>query len=282
MSAREPAVRSGRAPDPLIRALQRGGMAVEDNNRWAVFRQRDRRRAVVGYLDAVQIDALRLTGALTPFGEDATTLIWSGPAGHSGSLRDGSALRRPDPKASARRRKPIEQVLDALNNDRDRLRARNAGLRLTSDIQRAMSPQSVTMRWDAAGAVDGSRKADRGGGSISAAAAKRQLDAVAAAVGDQAFSAVIGLLVHGRPLTRIAGDCGLDRPSSRQGDCERLAGGCACIRFWSLSVICGFQNAVERKPFCTPGPTPLGVVQPIALAASRCMRSSIEASPFDR
>jgi len=150
-------------------------MAVEDNHRWAVFRQRDRRRAVVGYLDAVQIDALRLTGALTPFGEDATTLIWSGPAGQTGSLRDGSALRRPDPKASARRRKPIEQVLDALNNDRDRLRARNAGLRLTSDIQRAMSPQSVTMRWDAAGAVDGSRKADRGGGSISAAAAKRQL-----------------------------------------------------------------------------------------------------------
>jgi len=38
----------------------------------------------------------------------------------------------------------------------------------------------------------------------------RQLDVVAAAVGDQAFSAVIGLLVHGRPVMRIAGDCGLD------------------------------------------------------------------------
>ncbi len=64
----------------LVRALQRGGMAVQlDIDRWGVWRGRDRRGRMIGVVSGAEIDVLRIRESLQPCGDGhPTILIWSG------------------------------------------------------------------------------------------------------------------------------------------------------------------------------------------------------------
>jgi len=202
---------TGHGADRLIRALQRGGMAVAaPGGSWAIYRDRDRRRRIVGTLDGVAVEALRSTGSLCPLGTDTATLVWTGPAPRASDpvpapaplpVEAGSPARRPH-------RSAMVQVLDTLEDPDAAVRARNAALRFNGDIHRAASPQSVTMRWDAAGAVDGSRGTGGAGMGQSALAAARRLSRIRAALGETGSAALIALILHERPLARIAADAG--------------------------------------------------------------------------
>lgn len=207
----------------MIRALQRGGMAVEGSAQgWEVYRERDRRRRPVGTLDRVAVDALRSSGHLCPLGEAGDRLVWTGPM-----PEPVPEAVRPDPPGEPssilkRRRSPMEQVLGALPDEHNKVRARNAALRLNGDIHRAASPQAVTMRWDAAGAVDGTRRAGAGGASLAALAAGRRLAAVRAAMGEQGCNAVVALVLHERPVGRIAAEAGWPKGRGAAVLAERL------------------------------------------------------------
>ncbi len=207
---------SGVGTDRLIRALQRGGMAVATaSGRWDIYRDRDRRRRVVGALDGVAVEALRSTGALCSLGGSDSVLVWSGPLPEqdTGAPLPVPAAVRPDGTAGQRQRQQrqrsaMAQVLEALAEPGAAGRARNAALRLNGDLHRAATPQSVTMRWDIAGKVDASRSPGGAGMGQAALAAARRLSALRTALGEGAMAALVALVLHERPPTRIAVDAG--------------------------------------------------------------------------
>lgn len=63
----------------LVRALQRGGMAVQIGaDRWGVWRGRDRRGRMIGVISGAEIDVLRMREALQPWGEgQPPILVWN-------------------------------------------------------------------------------------------------------------------------------------------------------------------------------------------------------------
>ncbi|MEM7767806.1 MAG: DUF6456 domain-containing protein [Pseudomonadota bacterium] len=201
---------TGGAHDRLIRALQRGGMAASGaDGVWSIYRDRDKRRRIVGTMDAVAVDALVSTGRLCALGETGRILVWSGPAVTGAAATPVATPLIPGKAKPQPRRTPMEQVLAQLSDERTRLRARNAALRLDGDVHRAATPRSVTMRWDGAGAVDGTRRAGDGAGtSHAAAAAARRIADMRTALGSEHFAALLALVLHERPLNRIAADAG--------------------------------------------------------------------------
>ncbi|MEM0985916.1 MAG: DUF6456 domain-containing protein [Pseudomonadota bacterium] len=200
--------------DRLIRALQRGGMAaMTTTGAWSVYRDRDKRRRVIGTLDGVAVDALRGTGHLAPFGSKSDILVWSGPAipgaGAAATELEDRPIAAPAPDRTRRvRRSAMEQVMDEMPDETARIRARNAALRFNGDLHRAATPQTMTMRWDPVGAVDGTPRRGTAGFSGSAAAAARRLATVEGLLGNVRMHALLGLVLHGQSMARIAAQGG--------------------------------------------------------------------------
>lgn len=86
-----------------------------------------------------------------------------------------------------------------------------AANRLAADLERSAATQSVTMRWDAAGAVDGGG-AERAGGRLATAVdAGRRLASVHEFVGERRWRLLADLVIHEVSLPALAAAHALPR-----------------------------------------------------------------------
>lgn len=150
------------------------------------------------------VASLTANGEIGPAPGGGGRLTWRGPV----SKDMVTARRRPKTPRPGRQRRParsaLQQVLDELPSETGRGRVVAAANRLAADAERAAAAQSVTMRWDEAGKVDGGRGWGEAGAHIAAQRAERRLSTVRARLGAGAYGALLELVVYGRSLPAIA------------------------------------------------------------------------------
>lgn len=186
----------------ILRALMRGGCVAQSaTGVWSVWRTTDLRGAVIAEIEVSDMDELRLSGALKPFGSDENApLIWCG----------GAIMVTPQ-KASAdalikdvERRQQAQSLLLRLlgkTEDEDRKRRlRQAAQDFEGDIERACTRGAASgMNWQALAAgtqIDGGPKRDHGERIGHAGRAATRIEAIMANMGGPEYRLLERMIVR--------------------------------------------------------------------------------------
>lgn len=183
MARAKPRAASLLTEDRIVRALSRGGMITEVQGELLVYRGRDARGLCAG--KALGHIVARMVAAGQIVRRDAksgrTRYIWRGraPKCDVGPPPPAVLASPSQTKATGKTRQTLlEHVLRLAEANGEAARIAAAAGRYRADIEQAATPQSVTMRWDAA-PVSGGRRADvgfgPGGRAMAADARLRQL-----------------------------------------------------------------------------------------------------------
>ncbi len=194
----------------LLRVLARGGRLVRRSGAFEVYRSEDFRGGPVGRLASPAAEDLIARGRLAE-AVDGRGYCWQGPAPKAppGRLAPPVLPQTFRRNAGAHRRRALDIALDAAAEAHAGAPLLAAANRLAADLERAAAVQSVTMRWDAAGAVDGGG-AERAGTPLAASAdARRRLTGVHTHVGERRWRLLADLVLHEMSLTALAASYGL-------------------------------------------------------------------------
>ena len=195
----------------LIRALQRGGCAVQfTNHDWKVWRRPDRRGQAVGVLAAADIEMLRLQGDLAIAGgyEDGR-LIWSGtvaplPVGK----RSSAALFEHECKPVKQCQPLLYRLLVAIPNPVENSRLAQAARDFAEDIERSQtSGRASGMNWQVlvtGTRIQGGTARTGGGRAAYAASSALRLEKLFALLGAQDFRLLERLVVETATRNAIA------------------------------------------------------------------------------
>lgn len=148
----------------LIRALQRGGCAVEQSSgHWTVWRGKDRRGREIGQLRCADVELLRLQGDLAQLaGADDGRLIWVGKVDPLENRRiSASAISKDEIHAPAKRRPLLQRLLEVLPKPSERRRLARAARDFSEDKARQYAGAAGRgMNWrdiSVGGRIDGGR-----------------------------------------------------------------------------------------------------------------------------
>ena len=181
----------------LIRALQRGGLAVLEGKGWIIYRAGDCRRRSVGKLPNAIIDDLCAKGALVNDEGDPSLLSWGDASIEIETASDGSSLKAS--KSSTKRARPrslIEQAARLDKCEAGRSRLLMAANRFLAEVEQASASQFTTMRWDQTPMSRGAAKQPHMGPGEAASRAAANLRHVRQVIGDVDF-AVLELVLIG-------------------------------------------------------------------------------------
>ncbi|MEL6258105.1 MAG: DUF6456 domain-containing protein [Pseudomonadota bacterium] len=196
----------------LRSALDRGAVAVRDGAGWRVHRGPDLRRRAIGWIDEPSAEALLVAGRLQRIEGRPNRLI--GAAGNRPERAAAqhcvvSSVCSGEPRL--KRRTLIQAATARLGVDEDRALA--AAARFSADVERAATPDGLTMRWDGM-TVDGGLGAGRDGPGDRARAAAERLEYVRSAFGEIGFAALLAVLIDGVNASTFSRRYGLDRKSA--------------------------------------------------------------------
>ncbi len=193
------------------RALNHGGMVCQREKVWYVFRKRDRRSRPIGVMHNAIVDRLIEDGALISMDASSHCLVWNcideqPDIQFVGPLQAHKIMKR---GKSVRRSSLLVQVLNGCGTAAETRRYAQAARRFCLDSERAVTPQSVTMSWEA-GPVSGRGRSasSHGPGELSIMAVKR-LRALKDAVGGPAFAILELALIAEVSRTRLARRLGI-------------------------------------------------------------------------
>lgn len=212
--------------DRALRALRRGGMILGRTQKKAgqfdVMRRRDARAPIVGQVLAHQVERWLVEENIRELdrpNSDDRRFVWCG------KIAQPIIAPPPEPvlasfssrrKSCGKRRVFLEQILDlADKNAGEHIRLAAAAGRYRADVERAATPQSVTMRWDGV-RVDGGRRGGGfapGGGAISAT---RRLEQVEREIGAEARFILQEVLVRGISASGLARRLGVSGKAGTQ------------------------------------------------------------------
>lgn len=123
----------------LIRALQRGGCAVEQSSgHWTIWRANDRRGREIGELRSAEVELLRLQGDLAQLGgADDGRLTWAGKVDSlEGKSISANAISKDEIQTPVKKRPLLQRLLEALLEPSERRRLAKAARDLSEDIER--------------------------------------------------------------------------------------------------------------------------------------------------
>lgn len=204
----------------LMRVLQRGGMASQiGQDRWGVWRGRDRRARRVGVMTSTEIDLLRLRGMLQSWGDDTPPILVCGASVLAAPSATPSAKRLIQARSS--RRAPLIELM--VTHCRDRA-LRNliceTGQRYRADLACAAHAGAAGgMNWDGlalGGRIDGGKGPQTFSVSYLAVRAQSCLRIVQAELGDETVYLLDRLILGEETRAGLARRLGI-RPSLVEG-----------------------------------------------------------------
>lgn len=170
----------------LIRALQRGGCAVEAGEaQWSIWRASDRRGRAIGTLSAADVELLRLNGDLSLLGgTDDGRLVWTGQVDSlAGRAISAMALIK-EPEGKRHHARPLlHRILAVRASPNERRSLARAARDFAEDVECSENSYSARgMNWNAVSAgtrIDGGRQGapnQRAGYAADAAIRMRRLN----------------------------------------------------------------------------------------------------------
>jgi hypothetical protein len=186
----------------LLRALARGGcVAQRTNGQWSVWRSIDRRGAIIGDVEAHDIDSYMLSGALKPLGGDAdAALIWCGGVPDMTQAQPSSQALLNDAGKSYQAQSLLMRLLCRVDDVERRQRLRNAALAFEGDVERSLSYGGASgMNWQALAAgtrIDGGTARESGGRIGHAGRAASRLSLITAHMNADVFRLLERMIVQ--------------------------------------------------------------------------------------
>ncbi|MEM7661948.1 MAG: DUF6456 domain-containing protein [Pseudomonadota bacterium] len=188
-----------------MRALVKGGVAVERPEGFAIYRTADARRGVVAILSRASFQELLDGDCVEQRGDRYT---W-----RAGCLpKPATKPNQPGTVTVSARNRPrtlIEKALARCNNEEEVLRLTEAIRRFVTDITAAESGQVVTMNWDMIPKGRSSARSGIGPGqSQLSVLARQRVTALSTAIDRTSFDLLVALLCHDVSERRLAVDFG--------------------------------------------------------------------------
>jgi len=204
----------------FIRALQRGGMASQiSEERWGIWRNRDRRARRIGVMSGTEIDLLRLRGMLRPWGDRTPPILVCTHSILAAPLVAPSADRL-EQDTRSRSRPLIELMVDHCHDRALRQLICETAQRYRADvICAARAGVMGRMNWDGlalGGRIDGGRGRHAPNPAFRASHAQSALATIEAALGGEEIRLLDRLILGDETRAALARRFGV-RPSLIEG-----------------------------------------------------------------
>ncbi|MEO0883106.1 MAG: DUF6456 domain-containing protein [Pseudomonadota bacterium] len=188
-----------------LRALAKGGMAIERQDGFAVYRSTDARRSVVGVVGREVFAELQDQGFVERRGE---RYHWT-QKGVPDAVGPGPEPPPPDAVLKAKPRSLLQKAMSFCADEDEVLRLADAARRFLRDLAAAGRGPAVTMNWDLI--PRGASRHTAGmspGASLESSMAAKRLEVIEKVIGNRTLDLLMAVLCRGLSQRQLAVDFG--------------------------------------------------------------------------
>lgn len=204
-----------RPDERLVRVINRGGMIVDSQCGYLVYRSSDARRGAIGVLKTEIFEQLLTDGALVETPNLQGRWVSNAPD-HDCDLESKVNIAPPLPcgrKTPHKRRSLLEAALIAESDGHEREWMARGAARFIGDYERQSAAQSVTMNWAFDfGGHKGARRNGMQGMSEMSLSAQRTLGRIRDRLGAEGFQLLSHVLIERRTQRQLCVDFSTTKP----------------------------------------------------------------------